>query len=110
MFEWCTHLFFHFCKHIFQVGVRQCAVMPLAHLNHKHRIYIGIVLLRRVLIPALAFLQPFFHGSFQKYDVVVLFRIFRVSNDDPILEKARATHIVCCNYIFLESDVGGVAN
>ena len=94
MFEWCTDLFFNFCKHIFQVGVRQRAVMTLAHLNHKHRIYIGIVLLRRVLIPALAFLQPFFHSSFQKYNIVVFFRIFRVSNDNPILEKARATNII----------------
>ena len=66
--------------------------------------------LRRVLIPALAFLQPFLHSSFQKYNIVVFFRIFRVSNDDPILEKARAAHIVCCNYILLESNVSGVAD
>ena len=110
MFEWCTDLFFNFCKHIFQVGVRQCAVMPLAHLNHKHRIYIGIVLLRRVLIPALAFLQPFFHSGFQKYDVVVLFRIFRISNDDPILEKARVTNIIRCNHICLQTNIRDVAD
>ena len=109
-FEWCTNPFLYFYKDILQIGIRQRTAVPLAHLYDKHRVYIGIVLLGRVLMPALTLLQPFIHSGFQKHNIIIFFRIIRVSNDDSILEKSWTAHIVWRNHIFLQTDICDVTD
>ena len=82
----------------------------MAHLYHKYRIHVGIMLLRSILIPTLTLFQPFFHRRFQKHDVVILGRILGVGDYNTILQQARSTHLVGSDHIFHQSYIGGVAN
>ena len=102
--------FLDFGKHVLQVRIGQFAAAALADLHHKHRVHVGIMLLCGIQTPAGTLFQPFLHGSFQQHDVVFLCRILRIGNDDPILQKARAAHLLRRDNVCIQADVGGVAD
>ena len=109
-FERCTNFFFNFREHVIEVGVGYCATASLTDLYNEHGVYICVVLLVSILIPSAAFLLPFLNGCFQKNDIVILGGIFGVGDNDAILQKSRSAHLVCGDYILLQTHICGVSN
>ena len=66
------------------------------HLDHKDRIYIGIMLLPAILLPVIPLVTPFVCGRLQHRHIVTA--VFGIGNDNAILQQAGRTNFVRCCY------------
>ena len=80
-------------KAIVQIGIGNGLARAALHLDHKHGIDLGVVLLRAVLIPMEALILPFIGGSLQHGHIVPSRSILRVSDNDAVFQKTGRAHL-----------------
>ena len=80
-----SQAFFDFCDYILQIGGGSVFSASGQYLHDKDRIYLRIMLLITILIPMGAFGDPFVRGRLQNCHIIMLFRVFWVSDNDTVL-------------------------
>lgn len=71
---------------VIQIGIGDAAAGLVLHLNHEHRIHVGVVLLLTILRPVLPFLLPVIGSSLQHSHILASRGILRIGDDDSVLQ------------------------
>ena len=71
---------------VIQVSIGNAAAGLVLHLNHEHRIHIGVVLLLTILSPVLPLLLPVIGSSLQHSHILASGGILRIGDDDSVLQ------------------------
>ena len=79
---------------VIQIGIGDAAAGLVLHLNHEHRIHVGVVLLLTILRPVLPFLLPVIGSSLQHGHILASRGILRIGDDDSVLQQTGGPHIV----------------